>query len=68
MDHTTLLTIINNVKTYPELMIANTAFLEYVLTNKVSKHNLEQLYREYNNKKRNLKSNTNIYDDSVKLR
>jgi hypothetical protein len=68
MDHTTLLNIINNVKTYPELMIANTAFLEYVLTTKVSKYNLDQLYREYNNKKTILKSDTNIYDDSVKLR
>ena len=66
MNHSTVLYIINSVQTYPDLMVANTAFLEYVLTTKISDHNLDQLYRAYNNKKKFLKSNTIIYEDSTK--
>ena len=66
MNHSTVLYIINSVQTYPDLMVANTAFLEYVLTTKISDHNLDQLYRAYNNKKNFLKSNTTIYEDSTK--
>lgn len=65
MNHSSLLHLINNVKTYPELMTANTAFLEYLLSNKVSSHNLEQLYKAYNNKKKFLKSELSIYEDSI---
>jgi hypothetical protein len=68
MNHQTLLYIINSVQTYPELMTANTAFLEYVLTCKLTTKELDELYVAYNNKKQNLKYSDNIYAYSIKQR